>query len=80
MDAFGLIRNICRSILPSEDDFEDTKKVDENFRNTIKNIPFDLPRSSLTAVSTLLAAELGCPQTPNSGPKSARKIEDDRLV
>ena len=80
MNANGLIWNVGGSRLPSEDDLEDTKPVDEIVTNTINNIPSESPWSSLTAASRLSATELGCPQTTDSQPKVAWKIEDDGLI
>ena len=80
MDGGALIWNVGRSRLHSEDDLDDTNPTNQIFPNNIKNIPFDSPRSSLTEASRLLAAELGCPWTPKSGPKTAQKVEDNRLI
>ena len=77
MDGDGFIRNVGESRLPSEDDLKDTNPVNEIVPNTIKKITSESPRSSLTAASRLSATELGCPQTPDSGPKAAQKIEDN---
>ena len=71
MDGDGLIRNAGGSRLPSEDDLDDTNLANANFPNTIKNIPLESPRSSLTEASRLSATELGCPQTTKSRPKAA---------
>ena len=80
MDGIGLIRNVGGSRLPSKYDLEDTNPANKIVPNTIKNIPSESPRSSLTAASRLSATELGFPQTPEYRPKAARKIEDDRLI
>ena len=80
MDGDGLIRNVGGSRLHSEDDLEDTNPVDDIVPNNIKNISSESPRSSLTAASRLSATELGCPQTLDSRPKAAQKIEDNGLI
>ena len=68
------------SRLPSEDDLNETNPANEIVSNNIKNILSESPRSSLTKASILSTTESGCPQTPESRPKSARKIEDDGLI
>ena len=74
MEGDALIRNVGESILHSEDDLNDTNPANQNFPNTIKNIPSESPRSSLTEESRLSATELGCPRTPESRPKAAQKV------
>ena len=73
MDGDALIRNVDGSRLPSEDELDDTNLSNDFFPNTIKNIPSESPRSSLTEASILLATELGCTKNPKSRPKAARK-------
>ena len=51
-----------------EDDLKDTDPVDEIFPDTLRNIPLDSPRSSLTSSTRLLDSELGYPPTPDSRP------------
>ena len=80
MHGNGLIINVGGSILPSEDDLNDTNPANENFPNTIMNIPSESPRSSLTKALILSGTELGCPQTPESRPKAAQKIKDDGII
>ena len=80
MDGDGIIQNVGRSRLPSEDDLDDKNPANEIVPNTIKNIPSESPRSSLTEVSRLSTTELGCPQTPKSRPKAAQKIKDDGII
>ena len=75
MEGDARIRNVGGSILHSEDDLDETNPSNQKFPNTIKNIPSDSPRSSLTKVSRLSATELGCPRTPESRPKSSSKIQ-----
>ena len=41
MDDDSLIQNVGGSILPSEDDLEDTNPVDEIIPNNIKNTPLE---------------------------------------
>ena len=62
------------------DDLDDTNPTNEIVPNNIKNIPLESPWSSLTDASRLSATELSCPQTPESRPKEAQKIEDDGLI
>ena len=66
MDGGALIRNVGGSRLHSEDDLDDTNPTNQIVPNIIKNIPSESPQSSLTEASRLSAAELGCPQTPES--------------
>ena len=80
MDGNALIRNVGGSRLHSEDDLDDANPTNQFFPNTIKNIPSESPRSSLTEVSRLSATESGCPRTPESWPKAARKVKDDGLI
>ena len=80
MDGDALIRNVGGSRLHSEDDLDDTNPANKIVPNTIKNIPSVSPQSSLTEASILSATELGCPQTPESRPKVAQKIEDNGLI
>ena len=80
MDYDGLIWNVGGSRLRSEDDIDDTNPANETSPNTIKNIPSESPWTSLTKSSILLATALGCPQTPESRPKAARKFKDDWLI
>ena len=80
MDGGALIRNVGRSRLHSEDDLDDTNLTNQIVPNTIKNIPSESPRSSFTEASRLSATELGCPWTPESGPKAAQKVEDNGLI
>ena len=51
-----------------EDDLKDIYPVDENFPYTLRNIPLESPRSSLTSSTRLLDSELGYPPTPDSRP------------
>ena len=76
----ALFQNVDRSILPIEDELDDTNPSNEIVPNTIKNIPSDSPWSSLTKTSIWSATELGCPQTLESWPKSAQKIKNDGLI
>ena len=80
MDCDALIQNVGGSRLHSEDDLDDINPANQIVPNTIKNIPFYSPRSSLTKASRLSATELGCPWTPKSRPKAAQKIEDNGLI
>ena len=59
----GLIRN-----MGGEDYLNDTDPVDEIFPNTIRKIPSESCRSSLTASTKLSDAELVYPPTPDSRP------------
>ena len=80
MDDGALIRNVGGSRLHSEDDLDDTNPTNQIVPNIIKNIPSESPRSSLTKASSLSAAELGCPRTPESRPKAPRNVEDNGLI
>ena len=51
-----------------EDDLKDTDPADEIVPNTIRNIPSESARSSLTASTRLLDAELGYFPNPDSQP------------
>ena len=80
MEGDALIQNVGGSRLHSEDDLNDTNPTNQIVPNTIKNIPLKSPRSSLTEASILSATELGCPQTFESRPKAAQKVEDNGLI
>ena len=80
MEGDALIRNVGGSRLHSEDELYDTNLTNQIVPNTIKNIPSESPWSSLTEASRLSATDLGCPQTPESRPKAARKVEDNGLI
>ena len=80
MDGGALILNVGGSRLHSEDDFHDTNPTNQIVPNIIENIPSESPRSSLTEASRLLAAELGCPRTPESRPKAPQNVEDNGLI
>ena len=80
MDGGALIRNVGGSRLHSEDDLDDTNPTNQIVPNIIKNISSESPWSSLTEASRLSAAELGCPRTPKSRPKSPRNVEDNGLI
>ena len=80
MEGDALIRNMGGSRLHSEDDLDDTNLANQNFPNTIKNIPSESPWSSLTKASRLSATELGCPRTPEYRPKAAQKVEDNGII
>ena len=77
MDGSALIQNVGGSRLHSEDDLHDTNPTNQIVPNITKNIPLESPRSSLTKASRLLAAELGCPRTPESRPKSSQNVKDN---
>ena len=51
-----------------EDDLKDTDPVNEIFPGTLRNIPLESPRSSLTSSTILLDSELGYPPTPDYRP------------
>ena len=65
MEGHALIRNVGGSRLHSEDDLDDTNLSNQIVPNTIKNIPLESPRSSLTSSTKLLDSELGYPPTPD---------------
>ena len=51
-----------------EDDLKDIDPADEMVPDTLRNIPLEPPRSSLTSSTRLLDSELGYPPTPDSRP------------
>ena len=58
-------------------ELKDIEPVDEIFPNTIRNIPSDSPRSSSTASTGLLGAELGYPPTPDSRPLICTNVDQN---
>ena len=80
MEGDALIRNVGGSRLYSKDDLDDINPTNQIVPDTIKTIPLESPWSSLTEASILSATDLGCPRTPKSGPKSARKVKDNGLI
>ena len=80
MDGGALIQNGGGSRLHSEDDLDDTNPTNQIVPNIIKNIPLESSRSSLTEASILLAAELGCLQTPKSRSKAPRNFKDNGII
>ena len=62
-----------------EDDLKDIDPVDEIFPDTLRNIPLESPRSSLTSSTRLLDSELGYPPTPDSLANNLdASVNDDR--
>ena len=59
----GLIQN-----MGGEYYLKDTYPVDEIFPDTLRNIPLESPRPSLTSSTRLLDSELGYPPNPDSRP------------
>ena len=49
-----------------EDDLKDIDPVNEIFPDTLRNIPLESPRSSLTSSTRSLDSELGYPPNPDS--------------